>query len=87
MKTVLLALSLLSLPLAAQTTNNLPDSVDANKVPAAEESREGEIIDSRDSIDLNNTPAELEQREEEEVAKPGYEAAEPSELPVDTEDM
>lgn len=68
MKSILFA-SALSLSLAAfSTTNNLPDEVDANTVPAGEEAREEEVINTEDSKDLNDTPAELEQREEDEKA-------------------
>lgn len=42
--------------------------MDANTVPASEEAREEEIINTEDSVDLNDTPAELEQREEDEKA-------------------
>lgn len=68
MKTLLFASALALSFSALATTNNLPDEVDANTVPAAEEAREEEIIDTRDSIDLNDTPAELEEREEAEEA-------------------
>ena len=71
MKILLLSFGLsLSLMSIAQTSNNLPDSIDSNNVKASEEAREGEIIDSRDSIDLNDTPANLEQRQEEETLDP-----------------
>lgn len=68
MRTLVFASALCFSLTAFSTTNNLPDNVDANTVPASEEAREEEIINTEDSVDLNDTPAELEQREEDEKA-------------------
>ncbi len=46
--------------------NNLRDGVDANIVPAAQEQRENEFINSPDFIDENAVPASEEEREQEE---------------------
>jgi hypothetical protein len=50
----------------ACNNENLPDTVDKNITPAAQEERENEMINSPDFIDQNEVPAGEEEREREE---------------------
>lgn len=47
-------------------SRNLPDSRDANLVPAAQEERENEVYNLPDAIDENTVPAAQEERAREE---------------------
>jgi hypothetical protein len=52
---------------STRRSNNYPDNIDANNVPAALEERQEEEINFPDYIDDNDVPAIKEQRKKSEV--------------------
>lgn len=58
--------------MTVSANTNLSDAVDANEIPAEQEQRQDEIINSPDVIDENKEPAILEDRKKKEKWRSDY---------------